>query len=150
LRILQLAPFARLPWLVHGFSTRAGGGSDLDGSKVLNLGFMKWDKPENVNENRESLQAALAAADLALVPLEQIHSALLRPLSDSPKQPRPPTRPAFCWPSKPPTASRFCSSIPKNALLPPFTPAGEARSPASLKKPQGACTTNTAASPRGF
>jgi YfiH family protein len=87
LRILQLAPFARLPWLVHGFSTRAGGGSDLDGSKVLNLGFMKWDKPENVNENRESLQAALAAADLALVPLEQIHSALLRPLSDSPKQP---------------------------------------------------------------
>jgi polyphenol oxidase len=87
LQILRLAPFSKLPWLVHGFSTRNGGVSGLDGAKVLNLGFMEWDRIDNVSENRKKFQTALGAQDLTLVPLKQIHSSLLRPFSASPAQP---------------------------------------------------------------
>jgi len=78
LQILELAPFRNLPWLVHGFSTRPGGVSALESEKVLNLGFMEWDTRENVLENRRLFQAALGAADLALIPLKQIHSDVIR------------------------------------------------------------------------
>src|SRR5256884_7627858 len=37
LRILEASALARIPWLIHGFSTRPGGVSDLAGEKVLNL-----------------------------------------------------------------------------------------------------------------
>jgi len=87
LRILQLAPFSRLPWLVHGFSTRHGGATALDDENVLNLGFMEWDSPENVNANRKKFQAALGANDLTLAPLKQVHSSLLRPFASAPTQP---------------------------------------------------------------
>ena len=87
LQILQLGPFSALPWVVHGFSTRAGGASSLEGKKLLNLGFMEWDTPENVNANRKKFQAALAAEGLALTPLKQIHSSLLRPFAAVPPQP---------------------------------------------------------------
>jgi len=87
LQILQLAPLSKLPWLVHAFSTRTGGASDLDGAKVLNLGFMEWDQPEKAKANRQIFQAALNAQDLRLVPLKQIHSSLLRPFADSPAHP---------------------------------------------------------------
>src|ERR1700693_2150971 len=43
---LQLAPFAKLSWMVRVFSTRLGGESSLDGEKLLNLGFMDWDPSE--------------------------------------------------------------------------------------------------------
>jgi len=78
LQILELAPFLKLPWLVHGFSTRPGGVSPLEPEKVLNLGFMEWDTRENVLENRRRFQSALGASDLDLIPLKQIHSALIR------------------------------------------------------------------------
>src|SRR5260370_30324549 len=45
MQILELAPFKKLPWLVHGFSTRTGGASVLNsGERVLNLGFTESDK----------------------------------------------------------------------------------------------------------
>ena len=78
LQILQLTPFRKLPWLVHGFSTRPAGVSFLDGHSVLNLGFMEWDTRENVAENRRLLQAALRAEDFTLAPLKQIHSDAIR------------------------------------------------------------------------
>jgi YfiH family protein len=78
LQILELAPFSKLPWLVHGFSTRPGGASTLESEKVLNLGFMEWDTSENVLENRRLFQSALRAADLELIPLKQIHSDMIR------------------------------------------------------------------------
>ncbi|HVM74010.1 MAG TPA: peptidoglycan editing factor PgeF [Candidatus Saccharimonadales bacterium] len=87
LQILQLAPFSKLPWLVHGFSTRVGGFSSLDGERLLNLGFMEWDTPENVNANRKKFQAALGADDLTLAPLKQIHSSLLYPFAAVPPRP---------------------------------------------------------------
>src|ERR1700745_441087 len=67
LRILQAPELAKLPWLVHGFSTRVGGVSKLDGKRVLNLGFTEWDARENVKENRARLQAAGGAKDLKRV-----------------------------------------------------------------------------------
>jgi len=80
-RVLQVAAFSRIPWLVHGFSTRFGGVSELDGEKVLNLSFTDWDKRENVAENRKRFVSALGAADVArgmeLVVLKQIHSDVI-------------------------------------------------------------------------
>jgi polyphenol oxidase len=78
LQILELAPFRKLPWLVHGFSTRPGGVSPLESEKVLNLGFMEWDTRENVLENRRLFQSALGAADHELISLKQIHSDVIR------------------------------------------------------------------------
>jgi len=78
LQILELVPFLKFPWLVHGFSTRPGGVSSPESEKVLNLGFMEWDARENVLENRRRFQSALGAADLELVLLKQIHSDVIR------------------------------------------------------------------------
>jgi YfiH family protein len=80
---------AKIPWLVHGFSTRPGGTSVLEGKKILNLGFMAWDSREAVTENRRLFQSAVAAKDAALLPLKQIHSDVvhlfLTPAADPPK-----------------------------------------------------------------
>jgi polyphenol oxidase len=87
LQVLQLAPFAKLPWLVHGFSTRAGGTSTLDGETFLNLSFTEWDAKENVVENRRQLQAAVGANDFTLVAMRQIHSDVIRPCATPPAGP---------------------------------------------------------------
>lgn len=87
LRILQLAPFRKFPWLVHGFSTRPGGVSPLEGQQVLNLGFMEWDTRENVNDNRSLLQAALDAENVTLAPLKQIHSDAIHLFNAAPAHP---------------------------------------------------------------
>ena len=51
LQILQVPALSKLPWLIHGFSASPGGVSELEGKKVLNLGFTDWDPRENVLEN---------------------------------------------------------------------------------------------------
>jgi len=86
-RILQVPELAKLPWLVHGFSTRMGGVSKLDGKRVLNLGFTEWDTRENVGENRRRLQAALGAQDLRLVSLLQFHSDAILHFKTAPTEP---------------------------------------------------------------
>ena len=83
--ILTATPLATLDWLVHGFSTRPGGASELvsqrDGRKVreevLNLGFAEWDSRENVLENRKRFLAAHGAQEMRLVALRQIHSDIV-------------------------------------------------------------------------
>lgn len=87
LRILQADALAKIPWLVHGFSTRPGGVSDLRGEKVLNLGFTEWDTKENVLKNRRRFQSALGAGDSALIALKQIHSDVVHLFEDSPNEP---------------------------------------------------------------
>jgi YfiH family protein len=96
LRILQAPQFAQLPWLVHGFSTRPGGVSDLVGrsaaakdkvEKVLNLGFAEWDTRENVLENRSRFQSALAANDFKIISLKQIHSDVVHLFDTPPAEP---------------------------------------------------------------
>ena len=83
LRVLQASGLTKIPWLAHGFSTRPGGVSDLNGEKVLNLGFSEWDTRENVLENRRRFQSALCAESLALCGLSQIHSDVVQ-LFDAP------------------------------------------------------------------
>jgi len=87
LKVLQLIPFTKLPWLAHGFSTRVGGSSTLDGSKVLNLSFTEWDAKENVLANRRALQKAIDAQEFTLAPLRQIHSDLVHSFSAAPVGP---------------------------------------------------------------
>jgi len=82
LQILQAPNLARLDWLVHGFSTRPGGASELARTergrtiteKVLNLGFTDWDTRERVAANREKFFRAIGAAKMRPVTLRQIHS----------------------------------------------------------------------------
>src|SRR5215472_17216512 len=87
LRTLQTDALTKVPWLVHGFSTRSGGVSELLREKVLNLGFTAWDTRENVLENRRRLKSALGANDLRLIALKQIHSDVVHLFSNSPAEP---------------------------------------------------------------
>src|ERR1700731_4806238 len=87
MQILQVPTLAKLPWLVHGFSTRPGGVSLLDDEKVLDLGFTKWDSSENVLENRRRFQSALGASDLKLISLKQIHSDVIHLFDAAPAEP---------------------------------------------------------------
>jgi hypothetical protein len=82
--VLQATALNKIPWLVHGFSTRPGGVSDIDGEKVLNLGAVEWDKRANVEENKKRFQAAIGASDLDFVSLHQIHSDVVRILGATP------------------------------------------------------------------
>jgi polyphenol oxidase len=85
-RILLAPALLKLPWLVHGFSTRPGGVSDVNGEKVLNLGAVEWDSRENVEENKRRFQSALGAPDLTLVSLHQIHSDVVRTFDFAPAE----------------------------------------------------------------
>ena len=85
-RILQASALAKLPWLIHGFSTKPGGVSNQDGQKVLNLGFTEWDTKENVLENRRRFQSALGASNLKLISLKQIHSDVIHFFDSSPTE----------------------------------------------------------------
>jgi YfiH family protein len=87
MQILQVRALLKLPWLVHGFSTKPGGVSNQDTEKVLNLGFTEWDTNENVQENRRLLQSALGALDLKLISLKQIHSDVIHLFNASPSGP---------------------------------------------------------------
>jgi YfiH family protein len=89
--VLTADLLSKLPWLVHGFSTRPGGESVLGGvagnERVLNVGFTDWDRPEAVVRNRRVLQKALAAEEMPLVALRQIHSDAARMVSEPPSEP---------------------------------------------------------------
>jgi YfiH family protein len=87
IRILQVPALTKLPWLLHGFSTKPGGISDLNNEKVLSLSFTDWDTRGNVLENRRRFQSALGAADLQLLPLKQIHSDVIHLFPVAPKEP---------------------------------------------------------------
>jgi YfiH family protein len=83
-QVLEAPPLARLNWLVHGFSTRPGGASELTTrgdkdtcEKVLNLGFTDWDKSECVRDNREKFFRAIGAGKMRVVALRQIHSDMV-------------------------------------------------------------------------
>ena len=84
--ILQVPALVKLPWLVHGFSTKPGGVSDQQAERVLNLGFTEWDTKENVQENRRRFQSALGASDLKLISLKQIHSDVIHLFAAAPAE----------------------------------------------------------------
>jgi hypothetical protein len=63
--------------LIHGFSTRKGGVSDVYGKGSLNLGITEHDKRENVERNRDLFAAAIGAQNWPIVQMKQIHSAII-------------------------------------------------------------------------
>src|SRR5579863_3780745 len=78
LQILESPALGALDWLVHGFSTRPGGASDLASApgapkakreRVLNLGFTDWDSRAHVLENRKKFFHSIGADQLRVVTL---------------------------------------------------------------------------------
>jgi YfiH family protein len=94
---ITVESWTKLPWLVHGFSTRPGGLSTAYGGSSLNLGLTKEDLCETVERNREIFFESLGAValgavakekvSLPLVTLRQIHSDLVHAVSAVPKSP---------------------------------------------------------------
>jgi hypothetical protein len=92
---LEAPPLAQLDWIVHGFSTRPGGASELerhpDGRKsserVSNLGFAEWDSREHVLKNRQKFFAALNANGMRVIGLHQIHSDIIHIVHSTDSEP---------------------------------------------------------------
>ena len=78
LKILRAANLNKLPWLVHGFSTRPGGFSRAYGGTALNLGFTKDDSKAAVERNRAAFSRELTSGSWPLVTLRQVHSDTIR------------------------------------------------------------------------
>jgi YfiH family protein len=79
----------RIPWLVHGFSTRLGGSSRAFGGNALNLGFTRRDSHSAVERNRAEFLRKLGARNgqttWPLTTLRQIHSDLIHCVSEPPE-----------------------------------------------------------------
>jgi YfiH family protein len=90
LQLLHSDKLAKLPWLVHAFSTRRGGVSRVYGGNALNLGFTKHDSGQSVERNRELFLEGLGVGNgrkpWPLVSLRQIHSDLIHCVERVPDQ----------------------------------------------------------------
>ena len=80
LEVLQVEDWKQYKWLLHGFSTRDGGISQVYGGSTLNLGWTKEDDPTSVAQNRKRFVRAVCDenADSVLVGVRQIHSGIVR------------------------------------------------------------------------
>jgi YfiH family protein len=91
LNIIRMPHLSRIPWLIHGFSTRAGGFSRVYGKGDLNLGFTKDDSRAAVERNRTAFLEELGAVKRTgrrmpksrdsfwpLITVRQIHSDIIR------------------------------------------------------------------------
>jgi len=80
LEVLEVAGWNQYEWLLHGFSTRGGGSSQVYGGSTLNLGWTKEDDSTSVSENRRQFLAAVRGerAGSVLVGAKQIHSSIVR------------------------------------------------------------------------
>src|SRR5437868_784821 len=79
LDVVRVAGWERYPWLLHGFSSRAGGVSTVYGDRSLNLGWTKDDDPAKVAANRRRFIRAVAGKhDARLVALHQSHTGFVR------------------------------------------------------------------------
>jgi YfiH family protein len=87
IELLQSDLLKKIPWLVHGFSTRLGGRSRLNGATALNLGFTEGDSRANVSANRHLLLEALGAAQSPLATLRQFHSDVVHVAAALPHEP---------------------------------------------------------------
>jgi YfiH family protein len=87
IQVVRAPDWYRYPKLLHGFSSRPGGVSDVYGPGSLNLGWTKQDDPANVAENRKRFVGAVAGRlPVPLVTLRQTHTGLVRiiEVGDSP------------------------------------------------------------------
>jgi purine-nucleoside/S-methyl-5'-thioadenosine phosphorylase / adenosine deaminase len=80
LDVVRAGTWPRAPWLIHGFSTRAGGKTTVyKHPSDLNLGFTDSDERKTVALNRRLFVNAASEGknNLGLVTLKQIHSSLI-------------------------------------------------------------------------
>jgi len=79
--VLWSENLSKIPWLIHGFSTRSGGVSRAYGGHALNLGFTRHDSRSAVESNRAAFLRTLGASQESkpwpLVTLRQVHSDLI-------------------------------------------------------------------------
>lgn len=99
LNILHAGHLGKLPWLIHGFSTRTGGFSRAYGGQSLNLGYTKDDVTATVERNRSAVLRELGAITKQpvrsrklpelwpLITLRQVHSDLIHFVDAEPKEP---------------------------------------------------------------
>jgi YfiH family protein len=100
LNIVRTPHLSRIPWLIHGFSTRAGGFSRAYGKWDLNLGFTKDDSRAAVERNRAAFLKELGAVTRTgrrtpksrdsfwpLITARQIHSDIIRCVDSIPEEP---------------------------------------------------------------
>jgi YfiH family protein len=96
LNILRAENLEKLPWLVHGFSTRLGGFSRVYGKGDLNLGFTKDDPRATVERNRAAFLSRIdnaagrkngAKQRWELITLRQVHSDIIHPVDSEPDAP---------------------------------------------------------------
>jgi YfiH family protein len=76
--VVRAEGWEKYPWLRHGFSTRAGGVSEIYGGQSLNLGWTKEDEAANVAENRRRFAAGVVGGPGKLVTVRQFHSGMVR------------------------------------------------------------------------
>jgi YfiH family protein len=85
LNVLRAANLTKIPWLVHGFSTRTGGSSQAYGGHALNLGFTKGDSKAVVERNRTAFSRKLTAGKWPLVNPRQVHSDTIHFVEAAPR-----------------------------------------------------------------
>jgi len=96
--VLRAPALARIPWLVHGFSTRTGGVSKVYGGSALNLGHTAQDSRAAVDRNRKLFARAVvtnrtnerrgrSSQDWPLITSRQIHSDIVHCISKVPRHP---------------------------------------------------------------
>jgi YfiH family protein len=80
LEIVKVEDWKQYEWLLHGFSTREGGVSQVYGGSTLNLGWTKEDNSSSVEENRKRFVRAVCNenADSVLVGIRQVHSGIVQ------------------------------------------------------------------------
>jgi YfiH family protein len=80
LEVLKVEGWKHYEWLLHGFSTRDGGISQVYGGSTLNLGWTKEDDSTSVAENRRRFLGAVSGgrAGSVLVGVRQVHSSIVR------------------------------------------------------------------------
>ena len=84
---MRATQFADVPWLIHGFSTRIGGVSQVYGGRALNLGFTQNDTQEAVIRNRQRFLSQLSNKNPGcLVTLRQVHSDMVHRVTSEPGQ----------------------------------------------------------------
>ena len=81
LKLLLSPGLKRIPWLVHGFTTRPGGFTTSYGGRTLNVGFTKDDLRASVERNRKQVLLATGAVTRGtrwpMVTLRQVHSDII-------------------------------------------------------------------------
>jgi YfiH family protein len=101
LDILRAKHLQAIPWLIHGFSTRAGGFSHAPRKGDLNLGFTRDDSRAAVERNRKAFlqelcgdsrprlsgRAKLDGRPWPLITLRQIHSDIIHRVDSVPHEP---------------------------------------------------------------